>query len=289
MFDEKQRESLKTTIEGVQRDKRAAIALADAELRKKQDDTAATMHVGIFDGQVSRRQIDAAVSSGQVSNLDKPRLVSALETYQNKQIAETAMSAAQKALVTAQSEVAKSEILAMPPDLLLGKWAKEDEDRFASLTVAHQADVLQKVEAMRQTGQTSNAITAIKSDMLAQAQLSMPKGWTLSGANQDANQRKFQGILYTLAENESKATGGQPITAARVRELTAAAYHEYNAKKYPAATGPGQLADITRAVDPQKYADVKRALQRATGAVPSDDDIMRAYYAVLGQEQGGKK
>lgn len=293
-FSPQERTALRTSLEGIQRDKMIAANLAEQEFAKGQKLAANRIEIDILYGKVSEPMILQAARDGKISENDVPALIRAKRTFDNSILADAKMSPEEKALHTARSGVYRSEVMAMPADMLLSgpqSWAQSDKDRWAAMSLSDQSAVLEEITKMKTTGQTSNAIASIKEDLLAQARMTLPKNWTLSGARQNSEEVEFQGILYRLAERESKATGGKPILAQRARELVAEAYREAGKPKSAGMNSPapagvvGRLFDASaKAIqqdDPQGWADVRRTLQERTGRMPTDEQVAAIYMRMM--------
>lgn len=294
-----EKDKLAATKEATERQIRLEDNLAEEAIRKEQILTANRMETDILYGRVNEPMILKAASDGLISDNDVPSLIRAKRAFDDTVLSEARMSAADKALHTATSGVMKSEIMVMPADMLLSgpqNWAPEDRERFDAMTLADRGDVMEKITQMKARGQTSDAVKAMHSDLLSVAKLTAPTTWSMSGVYRGAmgnvnkqeeseSERRFSGILYRLANEESIKTGGQPISPVRAKELIAKAYGEFGAIKGftpPRVDVGGGRYVLRKDIDPELWAATRRRLQQNDpyGQTPSDAAVMRAYRAV---------
>lgn len=287
-----EKEALKAAKAATEREVRVEENLRQAAIREAQEYVKADLYVGIWDGKVSRAGIEGAVNTGKIDARDKPELLSALRSYQRDQEAYGGMTAAQKTEAKLMSDAFRSELMMMPADALLrppSEWAQQDRDRWEMMLPADKAAVTQSIAEMRAKGQTSDSVKGMANDLMDRARLTLPKNWTLAGMNRGDEEKQLAGVLYRLAEKESKATGGAALTEARTRELVAQAYREVGKVKVanevaPLPGGPANRAlaltiGSIKSRDRAGWETQRRAIQETTGAVPSDEQVARAYIA----------
>lgn len=218
-FDDRQREGLRSAIEGIKSDKYTAENRARVEQERVWGENRAAMHTDIMLGKKRWADVEDAVKSGVIDPKDRPAMLQAIRSYDSWVESETRMSAVERDMAKLQSKLTASEILAMPPDMFVRgyeSWAQADKDRFDALAPEDQAAVIQKGAERRAKGQEIDAVQKVHGDLMAQARMTMPSSWTLSGQNQSPEERAFAGAMYRIAERESRSTGGEPLTAARV-------------------------------------------------------------------------
>lgn len=282
MFDEKQRESLKTTVEGIQRDKRQALALAEAERAKAQKLNSNRIEVDILDGKADRATINAAVDRGEISVNDQPALIRAYQARQEKAVADAKMSAEEKAQVADRSADLRLVIEGLPDAQFLAGpegWEKSAPNIRAAydrMTPDDQRAVRATINKRNEAGGTVDAQTAAVNELLATAKFMVPKEWLIEGEKQTEQGLLFRGIVKKYAAEQAKQSGGQPLKGDDARKLVARAMVATDSKKRL----PLDMQMTDQGIDVDLMQETEATLTSKLGRAPTARELMNAYKQV---------
>jgi hypothetical protein len=208
-----------------------------------------------------------------------PSRLGSIRAYENARDTESGMTAAQKAARDLESKIVKSSLdwlsrdnpsTFMNPDA----WSAEYKAAYASMSSQDQLAVMNKIDEMKQTGVTSDAVDKVMQDAVKAAQRFAPSIMSGDKANADVKFR-FEGILYENARKLSADRGGEPISPEDARRLVLRSMGEFDAKKY------GEGVNMALGFDADVYRRVRDSLAARLGKEPSRQEVYAAYQTVM--------
>jgi hypothetical protein len=208
-----------------------------------------------------------------------PSRLGSIRAFESARDAESAMTAAQKAARDLESKIVKSSLdwlsrdnpsAFMNPDA----WSAEYKAAYATMSSADQLAVMNKIDDMRQTGVTADAVDKVMQDAVKAAQRFAPSIMNSDKANAEAK-FKFEGILYENARKLSADRGGQPISPEDARKIVLRSMGEFDAKKY------GEGVNMALGFDADVYRRVKAQLAAKQGGEPTKEEVYAAYQSVM--------
>lgn len=209
-----------------------------------------------------------------------PSRLGAIRAYENARDTESGMTAAEKAARDLQSKIVKSSFdwlsRSDPSNFMQGPaaWSAEYQAAYQSMSSQDQLATINKIDEMKQTGVTADAVDKVMQDVTKAAQRFAPSIMNTDKNNADAKFR-FEGILYENARKLSADRGGQPISPEDARRVVLRSMGEFDAKKY------GEGVNVALGFDADVYRRVRDALAAKLGAEPSRQAVFEAYQAAM--------
>lgn len=298
------RKLVEAAIKGTKNEIDAEIAKRDKEVRDAQIKYSNEMEVGILKGQIrSQRDIDTAVSSGQIHVNDAPALMRALNEEQEriKRDAERAatMSPAQKrALEEASADTRLAFLTLMMTPNTRGlfaseakDWPQDMRDMYASMTGEDQRWVDTENLKLRTTGVPATAATKTFNELWDVAVRWAPDGWMLRSNAQDAlnnpNNQKVRAALLKAADEITPTLNGLPLQKDRAEQEIIRVLRTIDPKMSVSGIPFEQKARVNAkgltwaagAIDWTLWNKIKAAAPPTA----SNDDVMAAYIAAGGK------
>jgi hypothetical protein len=289
MFDEEQRASLTSTVEGIQTDKRQALALAEAERVKGQKLTANRIEVDILDGKANRATINAAVERGEISVNDQPALIRAYQSQQDRAVALAKMSPEEKARLAVTSADIRLVLSGLPREMRAnGRDGLPAEYRalYDRLTPDDARAVRKDMADIAESAGTVNLKESALNDLLSTAKFMVPAEWKITGQEPTKDGAMFRGLVSKYAE-EFSARGGKDMTTEDARKLIARALVATNGKGFKATDNSGksfklpldmQMTD--QGIDVDLMQETEAMLTTKLGRAPTVRELMNAYKQV---------
>lgn len=299
-LDPTQRRAFESVIEDAKNDIERERLKQEKERAESQRLEGNRAEMLILDGQLNRSGIDALVSSGKVSENDKPALVRALRAEDDRRRAEAEqarMSAAERKAMEERSEDMKFIFEAMadmsPSKFLTGPdgWSETEKKYYSLMTPADQRAVDRKLLDMQISGVTTTAAGSVYSALVDEAKRIVPE-WQLSSdaKNLDQNSLPFRGVLRAAAEQIAQEKGGKPLTVDEARDAVARALRSYQPDKWMGLPTNDRDAWMDRAGAAAPYdedANIRNEIRaewiKAKGKPPTKAELDAEFARVVGE------
>lgn len=219
--------------------------------------------------------------------------------YQQEQRANARreMSAAERAAAKQMSEVGRDSLKAyasLDPEIYMDgpmSWTDEMKDYWDDLLPEHQSEVMADIAKRKERGGTMDAADDVFKQVIAQVPMLGPqnmkgkdfdKGSSGKGAARvfTDEEKAVRASLLRQSQQQAARTGGAPLTAQETKLMIARAFHEANAKRYPAprfGQFSGELREaITSAGGYNQYDETRKFLKEKLGRDPTSDEVRQA-------------
>jgi hypothetical protein len=297
-LDPVQRKAFEAVIEDAKNDIEREKNRQEVELNKTQRLNANRMEIDILDGKAGRRQIDAGVESGDISENDAPTLIRAHRAEQDRLEREAKLSDAYKAEWADWSLDAQQQLSTMPGSIWVSdieEWPPQAKQLYDNMDRDRQRAVRQKQLDMREKGQTQDTAMGVYRDLVGRAKRLVPD-WKLTTESVmgEGEGLEFSGRLFNLAKRYAAENPDKAIPEKDAREIVARALNAQSPPK-PGMFGTDGyplppdliLKDMTsryaKDVDMDLLGRVNSQLAARLGRPPTQAELTAAYDKVQAQ------